>query len=260
MRSLVILPTFNEAENVVPLMRAVLEQDPSIEVLVVDDASPDGTGDRVAEARSESQRIHLLRRSGKLGLGSAYLAGFRYGLDEGYDRIFTMDCDFSHNPRYLPTMLAALDGHDMVIGSRYVPGGGIENWPAHRLLLSRFANLYARMILRLPVRDLTAGFRGYRREVLENVDPFGVRASGYSFLQEMAWRVARCGYSITEIPIVFEQRKAGKSKIDSSEIYRAAWFVLKTALKPPPLPAPSEPTRKGSAEPTAASSLPPSTR
>jgi len=256
MRSLVILPTFNEAENVVPLIRAVLEQDPSIEVLVVDDASPDGTAERVVEAQAGSRRIHLLRRPGKLGLGSAYLAGFRHGLDAGYQRIFTMDCDFSHNPRYLPAMLAALDGHDMVIGSRYVPGGGIENWPGHRLLLSRFANLYARMILRLPVRDLTAGFRGYRREVLENVDPFGVRASGYSFLQEMAWRVARCGYSITEIPIVFEQRKAGKSKIDSSEIYRAAWFVLKTALRPPALPTASASTRNAPPKTTTVGSPP----
>lgn len=236
-RVLVILPTYNEADNVLALAGQVLAQDPSIEVLVVDDNSPDGTGKLVADARAAEPRLHLLERPGKLGLGTAYLAGFRYGLDEGFDRIFTMDCDFSHNPRYLPAMLAALDDHDVVVGSRYVPGGGIENWPWHRRLLSKFANFYARTLLRLELRDCTAGYRGYSREVLETVDPFGIRSSGYSFLEEMAWRVTRCGFSIREIPIVFEQRKAGASKIESSEIYLAAWYVLATALRPPALPA-----------------------
>jgi len=235
-RVLVILPTYNEADNVLDLAAQVLGQDPSIEVLVVDDNSPDGTGELVADAQRDEPRLHLLRRPGKLGLGTAYLAGFRYGLDAGFDRLFTMDCDFSHNPKYLPAMLAALDDHDVVVGSRYVPGGGIENWPWPRRLLSKFANFYARTLLRLDLRDCTAGYRGYSREVLETVDPFGIRSSGYSFLEEMAWRVTRCGFSIAEIPIVFEQRKAGASKIESSEIYLAAWYVLATALRPPPLP------------------------
>ena len=244
-RVLIILPTYNEAENVLALSSQVLAQNPRIEVLVVDDGSPDGTGDLVEVARKEQPRLHLLRRPGKLGLGTAYLAGFRFGLDEGFDFIFTMDCDFSHNPSYLPEMLACLEDHDMVIGSRYVPGGGIENWPWHRRLLSAFANFYARTLLRLPVRDCTAGYRGYARRVLETVDPFQIRSSGYSFLEEMAWRVARCGFRIGEIPIIFEQRKAGISKIESREIYLAAWYVLATALHPPTLPMVARKPRRG---------------
>jgi len=234
-RILVILPTYNEAENVIRLSQDVLAQNPRIEVLVVDDNSPDGTGDLVEAAGQDEPRLHLLRRPGKLGLGTAYLAGFRYGLDRDFDLLFTMDCDFSHNPKYLGSMLNELGHHDMVIGSRYVAGGGIENWPWHRRLLSAFANFYARSLLRLPVHDCTAGYRGYRREVLETVDPFEIRSSGYSFLEEMAWRVARCGFTIGEIPIVFEQRQAGSSKIESSEIYLAAWYVLATAINPPHL-------------------------
>ncbi len=237
MRRLVVLPTYNEAANVLPLVAAVLTEDASLDVLVVDDGSPDGTGDLVAREQTNDRRIHLLRRPGKLGLGSAYLAGFRFGLDQGYDCVLTMDCDHSHSPRYLPAILQAMREHDMVIGSRYVPGGSIENWPAHRQTLSAFANLYARTLLRLPVNDCTSGYRCYTREVLETVDPFSIRASGYSFLEEMVWRVHRCGFRIGEVPIVFVQRNAGVSKIDSSEIYRAAWHVLRTAVFPPPLPA-----------------------
>ena len=235
-RSLVVLPTYDEAENVLPLSEEVLAVAPGLEVLVVDDNSPDGTADLVAERMQSEQRLHLLRREGKLGLGSAYLAGFRYGLDRGYDQVFTMDADFSHNPRYIPQMLEAMKRYDVVIGSRYVPGGGIENWPVHRLILSRFANFYTRVLLRIPVRDCTAGFRCYSAEVLETVEPFGIRASGYSFLEEMAFRVCRLGFEVGEIPIVFENRRAGSSKIDSLEIYRAAWHVLATALRPPRLP------------------------
>jgi len=236
-RALVILPTYNEAENIRPLAGAILETHTALEILVVDDNSPDGTGDIVAEAKVSQPRLHLLRRAGKQGLGTAYLAGFRYGLEHDFDYVFTMDGDRSHNPKYLPVMLEQLEHHDMVIGSRYVPGGGIENWPIHRRILSAFANSYARFLLRITVRDCTSGYRGYHREVLETVDPFGVRSSGYSFLYEMVWRVATSGFTIGEVPIVFEQRIAGDSKIDSSEIYFAAWRVLMTALRPPKLPA-----------------------
>jgi len=238
MKLLVVLPTYDEADNVIEMSRQVLSQDPQIEILVVDDNSPDGTGDLVEDAGREEPRLHLLRRPGKMGLGTAYLAGFRYGLDHGYDCVITMDCDFSHNPKYLPAMIAAMADNDLVIGSRYVPGGGVENWPAHRRALSKFANFYARILLGIPTRDCTAGFRCYRRRVLETVEPFQIRSSGYSFLEEMAWRVHRCGFKIGEIPILFEQRKAGSSKIDSSEIYRAAWYVLVTAFRPPKLPDP----------------------
>ena len=230
-----ILPTYDEAENVLPLSRDILAVSPGLEILVVDDNSPDGTGNLVERAGHDEPRLHLLRRPGKLGLGSAYLAGFRFGLDGGYDRILTMDCDGSHPPRHLPALLAAMVDHDMVVGSRYVRGGAILNWPWHRRALSAFANFYARALLRIPVHDCTSGYRCYSREVLETVEPFETRSSGYSFLEEMAWRVHRCGFRIGEVPIVFEQRTAGISKIDSSEIYRAAWHVLATALHPPPL-------------------------
>jgi len=235
MRSLVILPTYNEAKNVVPLSREVLAQDPALEVLVVDDNSPDGTSRLVSEAMETEERLHLLTREGKLGLGTAYLAGFRYAIDGGYDRALTMDCDFSHHPRYLPDILGAMADHDMVIGSRYVPGGGVADWPLHRRALSAFANLYTRVLLRLPVRDCTSGFRCYRVDVLRHVDPFQVRSSGYSFLEEMVLRVYRAGYRIGETPILFEDRVAGQSKINKSEIWRAAWHVLVTALRPPRL-------------------------
>jgi dolichol-phosphate mannosyltransferase len=240
-RALVVLPTYNEAPNVLTLTQAVLAVDRALDVLVVDDASPDGTGDLVERERAREPRLSLLRRAGKLGLGTAYLAGFRYGLERGYGSVLTMDCDGSHHPRHLPSLLAALEQYDMVVGSRYVAGGGIANWPGHRRALSAFANLYARLLLRLPVRDCTSGYRGYRREVLETVDPFEIRSSGYSFLEEMAWRVARCGFRIGEVPILFEQRTLGVSKIDSSEIYLAAWRVLALALRPPPLPRASRP-------------------
>jgi dolichol-phosphate mannosyltransferase len=234
-RNLVVLPTYNEAKNVLGLAREILAVDASLEILVVDDASPDGTGELVEEASRREGRLRCLRRPGKLGLGTAYLAGFRHGLDGGYDRILTMDCDGSHHPRYIPALLAAMADHDLVIGSRYVAGGGILNWPWHRRALSSFANLYARTLLRLPVGDCTSGFRCHSREVLATVQPFRIRSSGYSFLEEMAWRVHRCGFRIGEVPIVFEQRTLGVSKIDSSEIYRAAWHVLATAVRAAPV-------------------------
>ena len=241
MRALVVLPTYDEAENVLPLSREILATDPRLEILVVDDNSPDGTGDPVAAAAEGEPRLHLLRRPGKLGLGSAYLAGFRYGLEHGYEQVLTMDCDRSHHPRHLPSILAAMEHHDMVIGSRYVPGGGIVNWPLHRRWLSWFANLYAGVLLRLPVHDCTSGYRAYHRRVHESVGPFEIRASGYSFLEEMAWRVHHAGFRIGEVPIVFEQRTRGVSKIDSREIYRAAWHVLTTALRRTPAPVEPKP-------------------
>jgi dolichol-phosphate mannosyltransferase len=233
-RCLVILPAYNEAENVVPLSREVLKQDAGLEVLVVDDGSPDGTAQLVAEAMADEPRLHLLDRGEKLGLGSAYLAGFRYGLERDFERILTMDCDFSHSPRYLPELLQTMQDYDMVIGSRYVRGGGIRNWALHRRVLSAFANFYTRVLLRLPVRDCTSGYRCYSRTVLEHVDPFGSEASGYSFLEEMVWRVHSAGFRVGEVPIVFEDRYSGASKIDHTEIYRAAWHVLVTAIRGKP--------------------------
>jgi dolichol-phosphate mannosyltransferase len=228
-RALVVIPTYNEAGMIESLVAAVLRQDPRVEVLVVDDASADGTGDLV-EALAEP-RAHLLRRSGKLGLGTAYLAGFGYGLERGYDAVFTMDGDGSHDPKALPALLAALEGADMVIGSRYVPGGGIANWKIHRRVLSSFANWYTRVLLRIPQRDCTSGYRGYRSELLRAVDPFATRASGYSFLEELVWKVHRRGFRIVEIPIVFVDRHLGMTKIELSEIVKAAWHVLQNARR-----------------------------
>ena len=231
MRPLVILPTYDEAENVLPLSREILSVAPAAEILVVDDASPDGTGDRVEAAARDERRLHLLRRPGKLGLGTAYLAGFRWGLERGHDPIVTMDCDGSHAPRFLPALLEAARDHDLVIGSRYVPGGGIVNWPWYRRALSAFANRYTRVLLRLPTRDNTSGYRCYRRTVLDAADPFSIRASGYAFLEEMVFRVHLAGLRIAEVPIVFEERRGGESKIGTAEIYRAAWHVLATAVR-----------------------------
>jgi dolichol-phosphate mannosyltransferase len=239
MRCLVVLPTYNEVLNAVPLVRAILAAVPQVDVLVVDDASPDGTADSVRAEQAAlppERRGHLLlhERAGKLGLGTAYLAGFRRALDDGYDLVVTMDGDFSHHPRYLPALLAGAEGHDLVIGSRYVPGGGIENWPLHRRALSAFANFYTRSLLRLPVRDCTSGFRCYHTRVIEAIAPWDSNASGYSFLEELVWRVQRAGFSITEVPIVFEDRRLGASKISRSEIHRAALHVLANAFRRPP--------------------------
>jgi len=233
MRALVVLPTYNEAENVLPLSADVLAQDARLDVLVVDDNSPDGTGELVEAAHRDEPRLHLLRRPRKLGLGTAYLDGFRHALEREYDCVLTMDCDYSHHPRYLPHMLEVAAHADMVIGSRYIAGGGVLNWPLRRRVLSRFANFYTRGLLRLPVRDCTAGYRCYSRAVLEAIDPFSIRASGYSFLEEMVWRVHHAGFPIREIPIVFEDRRRGSSKIDQVEIFRAARHVLITAFQHP---------------------------
>lgn len=230
-RVLVVIPTYNEAESILPLAREILAQDPLLDVLVVDDASPDGTGQRVAAAAESEPRLRLLARSGKLGLGSAYLAGFRYGLERAYDWILTMDGDGSHAPRHLPALLDAARGCDLVVGSRYVPGGEIRNWPPHRRALSAFANLYTRTLLGLAVRDCTSGYRAYARRVLEAVDPFSVRSTGYSFLEEILYRAHCAGFRMAEVPILFQDRTAGASKISQREIYRAAWHVLATAWR-----------------------------
>jgi glycosyltransferase involved in cell wall biosynthesis len=234
MRTLVVVPTYNEAGNVLRVVEGLFDAEPTVEVLVVDDDSPDGTGSVVARARESEPRLHLLSRPGKLGLGTAYLAGFQHGLERGFDRFVTMDCDLSHDPAALPDLLGAMDRFDMVIGSRYVDGGGVSDWSLPRRALSRFANLYTRVLLRLPVRDCTSGYRCYSRKVLENARPFDIRASGYSFLEEMVWRVHRCGFRIGEVPIIYVVRSHGTSKIDRQEIYRAAWHVIATAFKPPP--------------------------
>lgn len=217
----VVVPTYNEAENIAQLLPQILAQ-PRFRVLVVDDASPDGTGAVVAELSSTEPRIGLLSRAGKLGLGSAYIAGFRRALAEGADYIFEMDADFSHDPRYLPALLAAAEqGADLVIGSRYVPGGGTTDWGIGRQFISRGGNVYAGLILGLPVADSTGGFRCYKRRVLEKIDLDAVRSNGYAFQIEMAYRVMRAGFKIGEVPIIFPDRRVGKSKMSRRIVVEA---------------------------------------
>ena len=230
-RALVVLPTYNEVDNVEPLIEALLQRATESEILVVDDGSPDGTADRVDQIRSTEPRVHLLRRPGKMGLGSAYLAGFEWGIDNGHDLLVTMDADLSHDPSHLPDLLEASAESPLVIGSRYVEGGGVRNWPWHRRMLSSGANSYARAILGLDVRDCTSGYRCYRKEAIETAKVFDVRSNGYSFLYETLARISATGFNVAERPIVFEQRRAGKSKINSSEIFVAMWRVLKEGLR-----------------------------
>jgi dolichol-phosphate mannosyltransferase len=211
--STIVIPTYNERSNIETLIAQVLRE-PRFRVLVVDDSSPDGTAGVVAAIASAEPRVGLLQRPGKLGLGTAYVAGFRRALAEGASYIFEMDADFSHDPQYLPALLAAAEErYDLVIGSRYVPGGGTTDWGAVRRMISRGGNLYARAILGIPVQDATGGFRCYRRSVLEAIDLDAIQSNGYSFQIEMAFRTLQAGFRIGEIPIIFPDRRVGKSKM-----------------------------------------------
>ena len=224
--ALIIIPTYNERENLKSLCDQVLTALPSADLLIVDDNSPDGTGQLADQMAAENQRINVLHRSGKLGLGTAYIAGFRYALSKGYEFVFEMDADFSHDPVYLPALLgAAKDGAGVVIGSRRVPGGGTENWGLSRQLISAGGSLYARTILGLDVRDLTSGFKCFRREVLAAIDLDAVRSNGYSFQIEMTYRAVRKGFSVAEVPIIFIDRRAGQSKM-SSKIFAEAMGMV----------------------------------
>lgn len=225
-RALVIIPTYNESENLPRLIPSVLGQDPSLEVLIVDDASPDGTG-RIADKLSEQEpRVHVIHRTGKLGLGTAYLEGFRWGIQRGYDFLFEMDADFSHDPKHLPEFLRAIQGHDLVLGSRYLGGRvTVTNWPITRLLLSYFANVYARWVTGIKVADLTGGFKCFRRSVLEAIELDRVESNGYSFQIEMTMRAAHKGFRIGEIPIIFADRDNGQSKMSNRIIREAVWRV-----------------------------------
>jgi dolichol-phosphate mannosyltransferase len=228
---IVVIPTYNEAENIGQLIPQILAL-PRFRVLVVDDASPDGTGAIVAALAQVDPRVGLLARPGKLGLGSAYIAGFRRALAEGADYIFEMDADFSHDPRYLPALLAAAEaGNDLVIGSRYVPGGGTTDWGVIRRIISRGGNLYAGLILGLPVADSTGGFRCYRRQGLARIDLSAVRSNGYAFQVEMAYRVYRAGLRIREVPIIFPDRRVGQSKMSRRIVIEALVNVWRLRLR-----------------------------
>lgn len=225
-RTLLIIPTYNERENLTPLCSQIHDALPAADILIVDDNSPDGTGELADSLAAKHPYLKVMHRPGKLGLGTAYLAGFRYALDNGYDYVFEMDADFSHDPCYLPALLgAAVEGADVVIGSRRVPGGGTENWGLGRQLISAGGSLYARTILGLPIRDLTSGFKCFRRAVLEAIDLESVRSNGYSFQIEMTYRAIQRGFRVVEVPIVFVDRRAGQSKMSRKIFLEAMGMV-----------------------------------
>jgi dolichol-phosphate mannosyltransferase len=225
-RALVIVPTYNERSNIERLIPAILAQDSSLEVLVVDDASPDGTGAAVDAVSQTNPRVHALHRSGKLGLGTAYIAGFRWALERKYDLIFEMDADFSHNPERLPEFLEKIVEADVVLGSRYQNGHvNVVNWPMSRLFLSYAANLYARAITGLPIFDTTGGFKCFRRNVLESIDLNSVKSNGYAFQIEMSYRAWKHGFNLLEIPIIFVDRTEGESKMSKRIVREAVWMV-----------------------------------
>jgi dolichol-phosphate mannosyltransferase len=224
-KALIIFPTYNEKENIDKIIPAALEKDPRLNVLVVDDGSPDGTGDIADRMAAENPRINVLHRDKKEGLGRAYIAGFKWALEHGFDYIFEMDADFSHNPDYLPDFLMAIEENDLVLGSRYICGVNVINWPMGRLLMSYYANVYARIVTGLPVRDGTGGFKCFRREVLEAIDLDAIRSNGYIFQIEVSLRVWKKGFKIKEIPIVFTDRLHGASKMSKKIVREAIWKV-----------------------------------
>ena len=230
-RGLVIIPTYNERDNLPKLLPMTLGQDSRLEILIIDDASPDGTGQIADQLASENARIHVLHRSGKLGLGTAYLAGFRWGIERNFDWLFEMDADFSHDPAHLPDFIRALENHDLVLGARYLEGRvTVVNWPIARLLLSYFANVYARFVTGLPVSDSTSGFKAFRRQALQAVNLDRVESEGYAFQIEVSFRAWRKGFTIGEIPIVFADRTLGESKMSKKIIWEAVWKVWKLRL------------------------------
>jgi len=230
-RGLVVIPTYNEAGNLAALVEQVLAQDARLEILVVDDHSPDGTG-QLAEALAQKQpRLRVLHREAKLGLGTAYITGFKWALERGYDLVFEMDADFSHDPAHLKDFLKAIAGADLVLGSRYLGGRvTVVNWPMGRLVLSYCANIYARWLTGLRIWDLTGGFKCFRRRVLEAIDLSQVRSNGYAFQIEMSVRAWRKGFTLKEIPIVFVDRTEGQSKMNRSIVREAVWMVPRLRL------------------------------
>ena len=229
-KALIVIPTYNEADNLEPLVREILALPTPFDILVVDDNSPDGTGEIADRLAREASTFHVLHRSSKQGLGTAYIAGFQWALDRDYEYIFEMDCDFSHHPRYLPTFLKDIEHADLVIGSRYVPDGGTANWGVLRQLISAGGNLFARTMLGLKTHDCTGGFRCYRRGMIELVPWEEINLHGYGFQIGAVYHVERMGGRITEFPIIFEDRRVGQSKMNTSIVIEAFAFVTRLAL------------------------------
>jgi dolichol-phosphate mannosyltransferase len=230
MRSLIIIPTYNEYENVRPLIEQIFSFAPETDLLIVDDNSPDGTGELADELAADNPQVIVMHRPGKLGLGTAYIAGFKYAVEHGYDVAFEMDADFSHDPRYLPDFLQAIQQADLVIGSRYISGGGTPNWSLLRRFISGGGNTFARFMLRLPIHDCTAGFRCYRRQVLTSIDLDTIESQGYAFQVELAYRVYKRHFKIVETPIIFQDRRVGKSKMSRKIFIEGFTWVVRARL------------------------------
>lgn len=235
-KTLITIATYNEIENLPPLVEEIQQMVPSADILVIDDNSPDGTGRWCDEKAAQDPRVQCLHRPGKLGLGTATIAGMRYAIEHGYKQVLNMDADFSHHPRYLPALLAGMepaDGEpvDVMIGSRYVPGGGVEGWPLRRHFMSRSINLYSRLVLGLKSRDVSGAFRCYRTSLLAKLDFDAVRSRGYSFQEEILWHLKRAGARFGETPIVFGDRRHGSSKINLREAFSALWILFTLGVK-----------------------------
>ena len=229
-KTLVIIPTYNEMDNLPRMLDAIDASALGLDILVVDDGSPDGTGTWVKEQTGRRKNLHLIQREGKQGLGTAYLRGFKYAIEQGYDYVFEMDADFSHDPGYLPEFLKTIDSNDLVIGSRYINGVNVVNWPMSRLLLSWFANLYARWATGMPIMDATAGFKCYRVSALKTLDLSRIRSTGYGFQIELKYKLWKKGFRLKEIPIIFKDRTAGVSKMSGGIIKEALFLLIRLRL------------------------------
>lgn len=235
-KTLVTVATYNEIENLPSLVEGIFEHAPGVDVLVIDDNSPDGTGKWCDERAESDQRVHCLHRQGKLGLGTAIVAGMQYAIDHGYDQVLNMDADFSHHPRHLPQLLEGMHANgkpapDVMIGSRYIPGGGVEGWPLKRKLMSGAVNLYARCLLGLRPKDCSGSYRCYRTSLLSKLDFAAIRSRGYSFQEEILWRLKRLGARFAETPITFVDRQKGASKINLREAWGALWIIFVLGLR-----------------------------
>lgn len=228
---LIIIPTFNEFENIEKIIREIYAVNSALDILIVDDNSPDGTGGHVTKLKDQFDNLYLIEREGKLGLGTAYVTGFNFALQNGYSIVFEMDADFSHDPKEIPNFLEAIKESDVVIGSRYIKGVNVVNWPLSRLLLSYFANRYTRLVTGLPLCDSTGGYKCFRREVLESINLSNIRSGGYSFQIEMNFKAWKKGFKLKEIPIIFIDRAIGKSKMSKQIIREAVWMVWKLKIK-----------------------------
>ena len=230
MKTLIIIPTYNEAKNIKRLIEEIFKLDLDINILIIDDNSPDGTGNIVEEVAKRDHKVNLIKREGKMGLGTAYVTGFKYAIDNKYDYIFEMDADFSHDPKEIPNFLEKIKECDLVIGSRYIKGVNVINWPLRRLILSYGANIYTRFITGLPIKDSTSGYKCFKRNVLENIDLNSIHSGGYSFQIEMNYKTWKKDFKIAEIPIIFVDRTEGKSKMSKKIVREAIWMVWKLRI------------------------------